>query len=423
MRPLTYDLTHLVSRLTAKYPTGIDLVDLAYGREFAGPHPVMTTGTHYGLTSAHRLTLATSQRIVRMATANFDRSFEANDSRFEALWRWLCHEEIGRAPQKPRTKPPLTDIAARYLHQLLFRCARDFGEVPRNTIYLNVAQHSLESPFYFRWLDRRPDILPVFYIHDLIPLDYPEYFPAGYRAIFERRIDTMLHHARALITHSGVVRDRMIKEIVSRGGSPIPIHVEHLPSPLSDRTSNSTRSGDPTSYFVVVGTIEPRKNHLMLLNIWRDIVRTNTNAPKLVVVGARGWENEQTVDMLERCASIKGYVTEISSISPADMSQLVRGANALLMPSFEEGFGLPLVEALEAGTPVIASDISAFREATQGHATFIAPNDGHNWKEAILGMTEQTGNIRLQAITQARKFRPCTWSDYFGGIRSYLASL
>src|SRR5208337_1503325 len=126
-----------------------------------------------------------------------------------------------------------------------------------------------------------------------------------------------------------------------------------------------------------------RKNHLLLLHAWRQLVIENPRAPRLVIVGARGWETEQVADLLDRSAALRGHILELSGLSSPDLIDLLRGARALLMPSFDEGYGLPLVEALSTGTPVVASDIPVFREVTQGHATFVSPRNGEAWAEVV----------------------------------------
>ena len=111
-------------------------------------------------------------------------------------------------------------------------------------------------------------------------------------------------------------------------------------------------------YFVVLGTIEPRKNHLLLLNIWRRLAEQQRSPPKLVIIGTRGWENEQVLDVLDRSVLVRPHVVEGSGMGDRGLMRLLANARALLMPSFAEGYGLPVVEALSLGTPVVASDIA-----------------------------------------------------------------
>ena len=88
--------------------------------------------------------------------------------------------------------------ARRFASQSAYRALYGMGSmVPRDSIYLNVAQHAFEHHRFFRWLDPRPDVVPVFLIHDLLPLDFSEFFPPGCKHRFERRVETMIARARA----------------------------------------------------------------------------------------------------------------------------------------------------------------------------------------------------------------------------------
>src|SRR5690606_20770954 len=115
--------------------------------------------------------------------------------------------------------------------------------------------------------------------------------------------------------------------------------------------------------------------HLLLLNIWRRMIETigPDATPHLAIVGRRGWENENIVDMLGRCEAIRGHVHEYAGLSDAAVGALLRDARALLCPSFAEGFGMPVTEALLGGTPAICSDLPALREAGGDVPDFIDP--------------------------------------------------
>ncbi len=260
-------------------------------------------------------------------------------------------------------------------------------------------------------------------VHDLLPIDYPEYFSASNLNIFRRRLATALRHADVFLVSTEAVKARLEKELRDRGAPPRPIHVQPFPSPLEGEglgSSESGRRGHP--YFVTLGTIESRKNHLLLLHVWRRLVAENPNAPRLVIVGARGWENEQVADILDRGEALKAHVVELSRLPSADLVELLAGARALLAPSFGEGYGLPVVEALGLGTPVVASDIPVFREVSQGRARFLSPIDGLAWLAEIRQLSEDDAYLDARRA-EARAFSAPTWSGYFAGLMDFLASL
>ena len=100
----------------------------------------------------------------------------------------------------------------------------------------------------------------------------------------------------------------------------------------------------------------------------------------------------------------------------------MQGAVAVLMPSFAEGYGIPVVEALSLGTPVICSDIPVFRKISQGNALLRSPIDGRGWLEAIEAMMD--GSVfREEWTRKAREFSAPTWDNYFNNVQNFLATL
>jgi glycosyltransferase involved in cell wall biosynthesis len=206
------------------------------------------------------------------------------------------------------------------------------------------------------------------------------------------------------------------------GRSDFPICVAPIPvAPIFSTAPAPDPGLAGVPYFVVCSTIEPRKNHLMLLQVWRELVRRDgPSAPKLVIIGGRGWKFEAVAALLDRSPPLHGHVVEVSGLTTPSLKRLLDGARALLMPSFAEGYGLPVVEALTAGVPVIASDIAVFREICGGRATLISPLDGELWLETI----------RAFAKAEVRKERapssaagPGSWEDYFARTDAFVNAL
>lgn len=150
-----------------------------------------------------------------------------------------------------------------------------------------------------------------------------------------------------------------------------------LPAPAAQRPLEAP-------YFVMLGTIEPRKNHWLILQLWRRLIeRLGAAAPRLVIIGQRGWLCENVVDLLERCELLEGFVFEKPGCSDTELSTWLHHSQALLFPSFAEGYGMPLAEALASGVPVIASDLPAFREIAGDIPEYVDPLDGRRWAELV----------------------------------------
>ena len=291
--------------------------------------------------------------------------------------------------------------------------------------YLNVSQFLLEYDNLFRWADERTNIDKIFFIHDLLPTEFPEYFKPPEQPRHQRKLRTLARRGRAAIVSSNVVRKALQRRLAALGRRDMPILVAPLPAdPIFSAGPTDGTDIARRPYFVVCGTIEPRKNHLLLLHIWRDIVAEyGDRAPKLVVIGERGWENEHVIDLLERCPSLRGHVIEASGLSTPSVRRLLSGARALLMPSFAEGYGLPVVEALAAGVPVIASDIAAFREIGGVRMVMIDPTDGPKWRRAICAFTPENSRERTELLARSTDNSSPQWPSFFAAIEDFILDL
>ena len=429
MQPqICYDVTHTVARLGLAAPSGIDKVDLAYGRHYAarryGP------GIHYGRSLPQVLELARLNEIVDLALQT---RWERLNLEHDATWLHLLaglNDATLQFESPPKAVSTVRRPASLPEWRRLSRpWRRDGGaRVPSGAVYLNVAQFWLEHPRYFLWLYKRPDVRPVFFIHDLLPLDIPEFFRDNEQALFERRIATAVHYAKGFITSTRAVAARLEAECRCRGYPAVPIHIEPLPSTLTDTglrplAGQAVPALAAVSYFVALGTIEARKNHLLLLDVWRAMAEDGGPVPRLVIVGARGWGNAQVLDILDRSPLVGPHVSEVSGLSSPALARLLANARALLMPSFDEGYGLPLVEALTLGTPVIATDKPVFREVTQGCATYLHYLDGSGWRKAIEELASGDGAAWGSARQKAASFSAPTWESYFERVDLFLKGL
>ncbi len=290
----------------------------------------------------------------------------------------------------------------------------------RGQIYINVGHTGLDDPTLTRWI-AQSDVRAVFLIHDLIPLLFPEYCRDGEAAKHQRRMENALKSARGLIGNSQATIDDLAA-FAAANGLPMPESIAAFiagpPVPSGVAPKHFDRP-----HFITVGTIEGRKNHSLLLHIWkRFIAKYGTDAPLLVIVGQRGWEASQARAILERAIDLKDHVIELGRCGDDELAALIAGARALLMPSFAEGFGLPVAEALQLGTPVIASDLPVFREFASEIPTYLDPLDGTGWEAAILGFTGYS--IERERQLQAMGgYRAPDWNGHFKVVEEWLQTL
>lgn len=267
----------------------------------------------------------------------------------------------------------------------------------------------------YHQLMRRYTIVPIFFVHDLIPIDYPEYCSPGEAARHREKIDFILQHAASIIVNSNATLQSL------RAYAP------HLPkTEVAWLASNlkmipNTQAPLKKPYFVMHSTIEPRKNHLLILHVWRNLSqKLGKNAPHLFVIGKRGWECEQVLDMLERSTHLRETMTELNQCSDEDLAIFIKHARAVLMPSFAEGFGLGLVEALSFNVPVIASDLPVFREIAGDIPDYLDPLDGLGWERLIDAYTKLDSTVREAQLRRLQSYKPPSWEEHFQKVDQLL---
>lgn len=282
----------------------------------------------------------------------------------------------------------------------------------------NTGHNGLERKEYIARL-QHSRLKPIFFIHDLIPLTHPEYCRPGEAQKHRVRMHTMLTLGQGILANSITTLDRLI-DYARVNNLPIPPTVVAPLAPAALSAATSCPLTD-TPYFVILGTIEPRKNHWLLLQLWRQLVeRLGEQAPRLVVIGQRGWECENVIDLLERCTVLRGYVFEYSTCTDSELAAWLLHARALLFPSFTEGYGMPLVEALTLGVPVIASNLPVFREIAGDIPEYIDPLDGKGWAKSITDFTRMDSPTRQAQQHRMSQFIPPTWETHFAQVELLL---
>jgi len=241
-------------------------------------------------------------------------------------------------------------------------------------------------------------------IHDLFFLTDPEATGAEIRRDYPRLAGPHARRAHAVVTSSEYGRQQIIERLQVDAAR---IHVvpPGAPSWLAlGRAPNQPANG----YVLFVGTLEPRKNIGLLLDAWALLITRMPNAPRLVLAGrptaaAGPWLARLKDPGLAGTVEHRGYV-------PADDREaLYAGARVLVLPSLDEGFGLPVLEAMSAGVPVVASRRGAITEVTDGAAALVEPTDAEGLASAlgrVLRDDAYAFDLATRGLARARAF---TW--------------
>lgn len=244
-------------------------------------------------------------------------------------------------------------------------------------------------------------------VHDLSYLRFPETVSAD-SLRYQELVPRSIARARVVCTLTAAMRDEIAAEY---GLEPDRIHVTYpgvdpawfdvAPLTADDRR----RLGLPSRYLLAVGTLEPRKNLAQLLRAYGRLRASDPQTPPMVLAGASGWGPSLDLDGLPPQAVVKtGY------LDTADLRSVVAGASCLAFPSIYEGFGLPPVEALACGVPVVASDLPVTREVLGDAARLVPTGDDDALAEALRIELNAPAPDRATVAARQAQARRWTWS-------------
>jgi len=249
----------------------------------------------------------------------------------------------------------------------------------------------------------------VLTIHDLSFLAYPAFFNfkqrLWHKLILQKGI---INRADQIITDSLSTKNDLVDLL---GVRPEKITVVYLgvenkyfnclPDEELARIKNKYKL--PKKFFLFVGTIEPRKNLLGLIEAWQPL----KDRASLVLAGAWGWKNQEIKKLKNQEYSTSGGLLFLDYVDEADKPALYQLATALAFPSFYEGFGLPVLEAMAMGVPVVCSNTSSLPEVAGVAALYADPNNIGAWTHQLAEVlkNKKTANeLRERGLARAKEF-------------------
>ncbi|MFW6113567.1 MAG: glycosyltransferase family 4 protein, partial [Actinomycetota bacterium] len=284
----------------------------------------------------------------------------------------------------------------------LFPEARNIGEIrlPRRRDITGVSWHTLGRPALERYLGDLdlvhapslvypPSRAPLAAtVHDLIVLKYPRAFPYRWRLFHRRGLKLILREAKVIIADSESTRRDLASLLGKSDGRVrvVPLGVLN-PEPLSEDEVEETLSGLGLrpGYLLYVGTLEPRKNLTRLVEACSSMDEEyRRRYGYLVLAGSSGWLGRAE---LNRIVSHPG-VKWLGHLPQRELEAVYRGASLFVYPSLYEGFGLPVLEAMVRGLPVVTSNTSSMREVGEEAALLVDPEDASDIRRALCRLLE-----------------------------------
>lgn len=282
----------------------------------------------------------------------------------------------------------------------------------RTALAVELARHRLD-------VLHSPDFIPpaggarrrIITVHDLTFLYYPQFLTAESRRYYAEQIGWAVEVADHISADSEATRRDIITLLGVPPSKVTTIHlaanpvftVDYAPE-VVDATTAELDVG--RGFILAVGTLEPRKNVPLLLRAYHRLRTTaGLNVP-LVLVGGKGWMYDdvfRTIDGL----GLGDHVRHLTGVSDTQLAHLYRAAGVLAFPSHYEGFGLPALEALHAGCPVVASDRGSLPEVVGEAGVLLPPDDVDAWSEAlwqVLTNDAVADRLRRAGPAQAARF-------------------
>lgn len=379
--PLLLDVTRLIwRRWKGRLPTGIDRVSLAY-LEYFGPQ---------------------AQAVVQ-------------HERFRRILDTRASQELFAMLRSPGSS------FRRSLAVGLLKNVAHLKAKGRGRFYLNVGHTGLNASGFRRWA-QDADVRPIYLVHDLIPITHPQFARPGEDLRHRQRMRTALSTGVGILGNSRATLDELTRFASAEGLRMPPA----LAATLGIDAPQARTVGEAPIHrtFVSLGTIEARKNHLLLLDIWSKFsAELGDKAPRLLIIGQRGWEANEVFQRLDHDEKLRGLVVELGQCSDLEAAEHLRSARALLFPSFAEGYGLPLVEAIAAGVPAIASDLPVFRELCGNIPDYLDPQDESAWRTEILDYVRADSGHRRAQVQRLAGFVAPSWADHFASVEAWLTTL
>lgn len=258
-----------------------------------------------------------------------------------------------------------------------------------------------------------PDrMLKVITVHDLVWLRFPE-TTSRYNLLVQRLwSEKAIKDADRIVAVSQTTRDAVVQQFG------VPQEKMRLVYPgISERYRPQDHDASaryisqtykvPTRYMATVCSVEPRKNLSLLVEALR-ILKSRGQVPcPLLVAGAKGWRNSALFDQVREARLTEDEIRFLGYLPTSDLPQFYGGAQVFLFPTLYEGFGLPPVEAMACGTPVIASNAPCMPEVLGEAAVLESPSDAESFAEAILrvlGDEKKRAELSASGVKQASKF-------------------
>ncbi|MFZ0942393.1 MAG: glycosyltransferase family 1 protein [Syntrophobacteraceae bacterium] len=275
----------------------------------------------------------------------------------------------------------------------------------------------------------RDGVCLVVLIADMIPWRFPHQYESE-RSVsrFLRLAELAARRASLVLSISRTTSEDFAEFASEVGVKPGRMEIIHLgassPAPQARQPAGMPEDLLSSGYVLSVGTIQVRKNHQLLYQLWRRFAEEGRDRiPRLVLAGSHGWLTDDLLIQIRTDLKVRESIIVLNSVDDAELSWLYGHAKFTLYPSFYEGWGLPIVESFQHSKPCLASNTSSMPEASQGLATHLDPLDFMTWRQEIIRRFEDPSVPVSESEWIRSHFRPRSWQDFSNDFAGRVWSL
>ncbi len=332
-------------------------------------------------------------------------------------FRYVLFYAAGGLPCDSAYRADMQELCATYAHVRAV-------PIPLSPRLLTIVWQRLRLPLYVEFFIGPIDVLhapdfvlpptmhakTILTVHDLTFLKHPECFEASLQRYLSHIVPTSLRRANLVLADSQTtqqdLRD-MLQVSLERSIVVYPGVADRFrPLPTNHTAQVRERLGLPPRFLLFVGTLEPRKNLVRLLEAFHEGIVYHAHAYQdihLVVVGRKGWLYEPIFATVERL-NLTSRVLFLDFVADSDLPALYNAAEVFVYPSLYEGFGLPVVEAMACGTPVVTSNVASLPEVTGNAAIVVDPYDTQALVDGIMQALTQRTRLQAAGLAQSQRF-------------------
>lgn len=255
------------------------------------------------------------------------------------------------------------------------------------------------------------------YIYDIIPISHPEYCDANLVRDFTTSLSEICLVCDFMLTISDFTRITLDKFLADNGGRKIPTATVPLAHSLTGPPSNvqswpaSLQRLRGREFVAYVSTVEGRKNHSYVVNVWRKLIADGVEVPDLVFVGRKGWRISGLMDLLDGTQNLGGRVHIVHDLTDAELNAVYKASLFTVFTSFVEGWGLPVGESLMHGTPCAASSTSSIPEVGGDFVDYVDPNNVNDGVAVIGRMIQDREYLASRRQNIVDSFKPRGWAE------------